>query len=126
MIRYRTQEQAPHLLFDLEGRVAGDEVHRELAGLPDVLTSLPQDFTMLAVYSEVILFEAEAVGPLFYFIAHIFDANPGLCVFVNGGKSPHPGLRAFIEKIGIDDQVAFVRTREEADERIQAFERADA
>lgn len=121
MIRYRTQERAPHLVFELGGKVAGKDVRRELADLPDVLASLPKNFVMLAVYPEVILFEADAIGPLFYFITHIFDVDPGLCVFVDGGKSPHPGLRAFIEKIGLDDQVAFVPTEEEADERIRVY-----
>jgi hypothetical protein len=125
MIRYRTQGRAPHLLFELEGRVTGTDVRRELADLPQVLASLPTDFVVLAVYPDVILFEADAIGPLFYFTTHIFDAEPGLCVFVDGGRPPHPGLRAFIEKIGLDDQVAFVLTRAEADERIRAFGRTD-
>ncbi|HKL88290.1 MAG TPA: hypothetical protein VJ884_04730 [Salinibacter sp.] len=121
MIRYRTQERAPHLLFELTGKVAGKDVRQELADLPEVLASLPSDFVVLAVYPEVILFEADAIGPLFYFITHIFDADPGLCVFVDGGQSLHPGLRAFIEKIGLEEQVAFVPSREEADVRIRAF-----
>lgn len=121
MIRYRTQERAPHLLIELEGTISGQEVRQGLADLPDVLAALPPNFVVLAVYSEVVLFQANAIGALFYFVAHIFDADPGLCVFVDGGKSPYPGLRAFIEKIGIDDQVAFVRTQAEADERIRAY-----
>jgi hypothetical protein len=126
MIRYRTQERAPHLLFELEGKVAGREVRRELADLPETLASLPPGFVVLAAYPDVILFEADAIGPLFYFITHIFEADPGLCVFVDGGKSPHPGLRTFIEKIGLDDQVVFVPTQKEADERIRAFGSPDA
>jgi hypothetical protein len=122
MVRYRTQSRAPHLLIELSGEVSGEEVRRELADLPDALASLPPDFVALAEYPAVILFKANAVGPLFYFVTHIFDAEPGLFVFVDGGQSPHPGLRAFVEQIGLDDQVAFVRTREEADDRIRAYQ----
>jgi hypothetical protein len=64
---------------------------------------------MLATYPTVTLFKP--------------DANPGLCVFVDGGQSPHPGLRAFIHQIELGDQVAFVRTREAADDRIQQYRR---
>ena len=121
MIRYCTQDEAPHLLFELEEAVSESEVRRGLAGLLDDLQTLPNDFVMLAVYPEMTFFEADAVGPLFYYVARIFDAAPGFCVFVDGGRSPHPGLRAFIEQIGLDDQVAFVPTREEADARIQQY-----
>lgn len=121
MVRYRTQERAPHLLIELEGRVSGSAVRETFADLPQTLSSLPLDFVVRIAYPEVILFEADAVGPLFYFVTHLFDAEPGFCVFVDAGASPHPGLRAFIEQIGLTDQVCFVTTREAADERIQAF-----
>lgn len=121
MIRYSTQDEAPHLLFEGEEAVSETEVRHGLDGLLDDLQSLPNDFVMLAIYPEMTYLEADAVGPLFYHVARIFDADPGLCVFVDGGRSPHPGLRAFIEQIGLDDQVAFVRTREEADARIQQY-----
>jgi hypothetical protein len=121
MVCYRTQERAPHLLIELEGRVSGSAVRQAFADLPGTLAGLPSDFVALIDYPDVILFEAEAIGPLFYFVTHLFEADPGLCVFVDGGRSPHPGLRAFIEQIGLTDQVAFVPTREAADERIRAF-----
>jgi hypothetical protein len=121
MIRYRTQSRAPHLLVELDGTVAGDQVRRAFRDLPDALSRLPAQFVMLASYPDLLLLESDAVGPLFYFVTHIFDADPGLCVFVDGGRSPHPGLRAFIERIGLDDQVHFVETPAEADERIQRF-----
>jgi hypothetical protein len=110
MIRYHTQPEAPHLLVELDGAVAGAEVREEVADLTDALSTLPDDLVMLATYPTVTLFKP--------------DANPGLCVFVDGGQSPHPGLRAFIHQIELGDQVAFVRTREAADDRIQQYRRA--
>jgi hypothetical protein len=121
MIRYRTQSRAPHLFIELEGTVDGEQVRHAFRDLPDALSRLPAQFVMLASYPDLLLLEADAVGPLFYFVTHIFDADPGLCVFVDGGRSPHPGLRAFIERIGLDDQVHFVETPAEADEQIQRF-----
>ena len=121
MARYRTQERAPHLLIELEGRVSGNAVREAFADLPDTLAALPSDFVVRVDYPDVILFEAEAIGPLFYFVTHLFDADPALCVFVDGGRSPHPGLRTFIEQIGLTDQVSFVPTQEAAEERIRAF-----
>ena len=121
MIRYRTQPDAPHLVIELDDTVSEDEARNELADLPETLSTLPDDFVMMAIYPDLTLLEAEAVGPLFYFVAHIFDAAPGLCVFVDGGQPHHPGLRAFIKKVGLDDQVAFVPTREEANTRIQQY-----
>jgi hypothetical protein len=119
MVRYRTQPEAPHLVIELDGSVSGEEVRRELAALPDDLSRLPEGFVAVAAYPDLSLFKAGAVGPLFYYVAHLFDADPGLCVFVDGGQTHHPGLRAFIEQIGIDDQVAFVPTREAAAARIR-------
>lgn len=84
-------------------------------------TSLPPDFVVRIDYPDVILFEADAVGSLFYLVTHLFDAEPGFCVFVDAGVSPHPGLRAFIKKIGLTDQVCFVPTREAADDRVRAL-----
>ena len=121
MARYRTQERAPHLLIELEGRVSGNAVREAFADLPDTLAALPSDFVVRVDYPDVILFEAEAIGPLFYFVTHLFDADPALCVFVDGGRSPHPGLRTFIEQIGLTDQVSFVPTQEAAEQRIRAF-----
>ena len=121
MIRYRTQPDAPHLVIELDDTVSGDDVRRELADLPEVLEALPDDFVMTAVYPDLTLLRFDAVGALFYYVAHIFDADPGLCVFVDGGQPHHPGLRAFIKKVGLDDQVAFVPTREEANTRIQQY-----
>jgi hypothetical protein len=119
MIRYRTQPDAPHLVIELDDTVSGEEVRRKLADLPEALQTLPDGFVMMAVYPDLTLLQFDAVGALFYFVAQIFDADPGLCVFVDGGQPHHPGLRAFIKKVGLDDQVAFVPTREEADTRIR-------
>jgi hypothetical protein len=119
MIRYRTQSDAPHLVIELDDTVSGEEVRRELADLPGTLQTLPDGFVMTAIYPDLTLLRFDAVGALFYYVAHIFDAAPGLCVFMDGGQPHHPGLRAFIKKVGLDDQVAFVPTPEEANSHIQ-------
>lgn len=119
MIRYRTQSEAPHLVIELDDTVSRDEVQRELGDLPKDLRTLPDAFVMMAVYPDLALLKFDAVGALFYFVACILDAAPGLCVFVDGGRTHHPGLRAFIEQVGVDDQVVFVPTREAAETRIQ-------
>lgn len=120
MIRYRTQERAPHLVVELEGIISEEEIRRSFSALPATLSSLPADFVLLAAYAEVVLFRAHALGPLFYNIARIFDADPQLCVFVDGTNSPSPGLRQFIEQIGFANQVVFVPSRADADDRIRA------
>ena len=124
MIRYGTYEHPPHLRIELDGRVAGPDVRRAFADLPAALEALPPGFVAQVVYPDVLLFEADAVGPLFYYVTHLFDAEPALCVFVDGGSSPHPGLRAFVERLGLTDQVCFVPTREAADEQLRAYTRA--
>lgn len=121
MIRLRTQQRAPHLVIELNDTVSGHDVRQELTNLPELLSTLPARFVALIVYSEVHFFEAETVGPLFYYVTHLFDADPGLCVFVDGGRSPHPGLRSFIHQIGLKDQSVFVPTRNEADTQIRSF-----
>jgi hypothetical protein len=120
MIQYDTHADSPHLRVDLNGRVTGSDVRRTLADLPAALAALPSGFVAQVAYPKVVFFEADAVGPLFYYVTHLFDADPAFCVFVDGGASPHPGLRAFIEQLGLTDQVCFVPTREAAAERIRA------
>jgi len=121
MIRYRTQSEAPHLVIELGDTVSRPEVRRELGELSEDLRVLPDAFVMMAVYPDLALLKFDAVGALFYFVAQIFDADPGLCVFVDGGRTHHPGLRTFIEQVGLDDQVVFVPTNEAADARIQQY-----
>lgn len=123
MIRYSTHRDAPHLVIELEGTISGEAVKGELGSLPEDLATLPDDFVMLALYPDAGLVEPEALRPLFYLVARIFEAEPKLCVFVDGGHSPHPGLRAFINQVGLDGQVAFVRTKEEAQRRIESVVR---
>jgi len=122
-IRHHTRRRAPHFVVEFSGRVSGTDVRRAFADLPDTLAALPPDFVALLVYPDLILLEPEAVPPLFYFVTYLFDADPGLCVFVDGGKSPHPGLRAFIERVSLAGQAAFVPTRAAADDRIRTFRR---
>jgi len=119
MVRFRTQQRAPHLSIELEGTVSGNDVRTAFANLPQVLRSLPDDFVALIEYPDVAYFKADAVGPLFYYVTHLFEADPGLCVFVDGGRSPHPGLRAFIKEIGLENQTVFVPTRNEADKHLR-------
>ena len=121
MIRYSTHPDAPHLVVELEGTISGATVKKELRTLPDDLASMPDQFVMLALYPDAGLVEAEALRPLFYLVAQVFEADPHLCVFVDGGHSPHPGLRSFINQIGLDGQVAFVRTKADAEKRIASL-----
>lgn len=121
MVHFRTQRQVPHLVIELSGVVSGESVRQELNDLPAVLSTLPPNFVMMVVYPNLTRVENDAVGALFYFVAHLFDADPGLCTFVDGGKSPHPGLRAFIERVARTDQIVFVPTQTEAEAHIQAF-----
>lgn len=126
MIRYRTSDRAPHLVIELEGTIDEEEIHRTFTALPSTLSSLPAGFVLLTTYVDVVLFQAHALGPLFYNIVRIFDADPQLCVFVDGTNSPYPGLRQFIEQVGLADQVAFVPSRADADDHIQASVRSAA
>ena len=122
-VRYHTRSRAPQLEIHLEGNVSGNEVRRKFADLPDALASLPRRFFAMIDYGEVILFEADALGPLFYYVTHLYDANPEFCVFVDGDQTPHPGLRAFVEQVGLENQTVFVPSRSEGHERIRAYTR---
>lgn len=123
MIRYRTRSTAPHIRIELADTVSGTEVRRELDALPDDLATMPDGFVAMAVWSELALIRESALGPLFYYVTALLYADPGLFVLVDGGRSPHPGLRSFIEQVGVDDQVTFVASREQAAERIEAYRR---
>lgn len=121
MIRYHTHDRAPHLTLELHGIISEEDLRSTLADLPTTLASLPADFVLLTTYADVLRFRAHAIGQLFYYVARIFDADPQLCVFVNGKSAVYPGLRLFIEKIGRPNQVAFVSSRADADDRIRAL-----
>lgn len=118
MIQYHLQSSAPHLRIDLSGTVSGDEVARELASLPDDLTTLPEEFMALIAYPELCLIEEDAVGPLFYAVTHLLHARPARCVFANGGHHLHPGLREYIERLARDGQVVFVESTADATRHI--------
>lgn len=122
MIRYRASDTPPHITVEARGEVSGAEVRRELSNLRRDLEALEPGFVVLALYPELILLKAGAVGPLFYYIARVFDNDPGLFVMVDGGQSPHPGLRSFVTTLGLTDQVRFAATRDEADAIIRDFE----
>lgn len=122
MIQYHLQSTAPHLRVDLVGTVSEDDVARALGPLPDDLPSLPEAFVGLIVYPKLRLIEEDAVGPLFYAVTHLFHARPALCVLVDGGHSPHPGLRSYIERLARDGQVVFVETEAEAARHIEEHE----
>lgn len=125
MIRYRASDTPPHIIVEAEGKVSGSEVRRELSTLRRDVEALEPGFVVLAVYPDLVLLKAGAVGPLFYYIARIFDNDPGLFLLVDGGQSPHPGLRSFVTTLGLHDQVRFAATRDEADAIIQAFQNDD-
>lgn len=121
MVRFHTQRRAPHLVIELSGQVSGPKVRSELQDLPDTLSSLPPQFVALALYPNLTVLDADAVGPLFYFVAHLFDADPGLCVFVDGGRAHHPGLREFINQVGLKDQTVFAPTEEAGQAHIRTY-----
>jgi hypothetical protein len=114
MISLRQSSEPPQILVEAAGSVSGAEVRRELAPLRDFLKTLEPGFTVMAVYPDLVMLKNDAVESLFYFIARIFDAEPGRFLMVDGGRSPYPGLRAFIEQLGTDGQVIFTETVEEA------------
>ncbi len=119
MIQYRLQSSPPHLRIDLADTVSRDEVRRELAPLPDDLTTVPEGFVALVVYPNLHLIEEDAVGPLYYAVTHLLHAQPARCVFVNGGHHTHPGLREYIERLARDGQVVFVETEADAAQHIE-------
>ena len=114
VIHFHTADEAPHLVIEMSGPMTRDAVCLGFDRFLTVLASLPPQFVMLATYPDVARIDPDAVGPLFSVVVRLFDADPGLCVFVDGGKSLHPGLRDFIIRVGGESQVAFVPTVAEA------------
>jgi hypothetical protein len=114
VIHFHTADEAPHLVIEMSGPMTRDAVCLGFDRFLTVLGSLPPQFVMLATYPDVARIDPDAVGPLFSVVVRLFDADPGLCVFVDGGKSLHPGLRDFIIRVGGESQVAFVPTVAEA------------
>jgi len=122
MISYRHSTTAPHILVRASGSVSGAEVRQELAPLREHLESMEPGFTVLAVYPELVMLKPDAVGALFYYIARLFDAEPKHFIMVDGGQSPHPGLRAFVQQLGVEGQLQFIETLEKAEAFIRASE----
>jgi len=121
MIRLRIADEAPHIYVRGSGTLTEAEIRKELAALPDYLDAAPPGFVLLAEYPDLLLIEPDAVGPLFYYIARIFEAQPGLAVFTTGGKERHPGLRAFMSQIDTHGSLRVVHTRAEADRIIDEY-----
>lgn len=121
MIAYSLHDAAPHLRITLRGTLARTEVEEELASLPENLAGLSSQFVARIAYEDLVHIDDATAEVLYYFVTHLFDANPGLCVFVHGGHSPHPGLREYIEQLARAEQVAFVETPEAAARRIEQF-----
>lgn len=115
MIRYHTYDHPPHLHLELDGTITGRDVRHVLADLPNALQRLPPAFLALITYADVLRFHTDATGPLFYFIAHILSAEPGLSIFVEGPPTSHAGLRHFISKVGRFDRLLFVREQKDAE-----------
>lgn len=114
MLRYTSSSTSPHVYVEASGMVTASEVRSALSPLPDDLDAMPTDFVVLAEYPDLILIKDDAVGPLFYYVARLFDAEPSLAVFVTGGERKHPGLRQFIETLGRDHEIQIVDTMKEA------------
>jgi len=114
MLRYTSSSTPPHVHVEASGRVTAPEVRDALSPLPDDLDAMPDGFVVLAEYPKLILIEEGAVGPLYYYVARLFDAEPRLALFVTGGEQKHPGLRQFIETLSRDHQIQIVDTIAEA------------
>jgi hypothetical protein len=122
MVRFRATDEAPHIHVELSGLITGPEVRAQLAGLPAALDAAPDGFVFLAEYPDLIRFEDDAVGPIFYHVARIFAAEPGLVLFVTGGDEKHPGLRTFVDQVDTHDVHHYVDTLDEADRLMGEFE----
>lgn len=121
MITYRESHEPPHLIVEASGSISGAEVRRALDPMRERLDTINPGFVMMALYPNLVMFKSDAVESLFYYIARVFDADPGLFIMVDGNQSPHPGLRAFVEQLGESDQVQFVETRGDAQAMVNAF-----
>jgi len=121
MITYRQSNEPPHLVVEASGSISGAEVRRALNPVRERLDEIEPGFVMMALYPDLVMFKSDAVEALFYYIARVFDAEPGLFIMVDGNQSPHPGLRAFVEQLGESDQVQFVETADDAQALINAF-----
>jgi hypothetical protein len=118
VVHFHTAEDAPHLVVELSGPMTHDAVCLGFDRFLTVLSSLPPQFVLLATYPDVPHIDPDAVGPLFSVVVRLFDAEPSLCVFVDGGRSLHPGLRNFITRVGGENRIAFVPTIDDAIDRI--------
>jgi len=121
MITYHPSDTPPHIVVEAEGFLSGPEVRRVLAPMKDHLRALEPGFVIMALYPDLVMLKGEAIETLFYYIARVFDADPGLFVMVDGNHSPHPGLRAFVEQLGEENQVQFVAAREEGEALIDEY-----
>ncbi|PEN13130.1 hypothetical protein CRI94_10800 [Longibacter salinarum] len=115
MISLRHSKTSPEIVVEAEGSVSGADVRRELAPMRDLLEDIEPGFVLMTVYPNLVMLQPDAIGALFYYVARVFDANPGLFILVDGGRSPHPGLRSFVQQLGIKGQVEFAATVEEAE-----------
>lgn len=123
MITYRESSKPPHIIVKASGSISGAEVRRALRPMRERLNTIEPGFVMMALYPNLVMFKSDAVESLFYYIARVFESDPGLFIMVDGNRSPHPGLRAFVEQLGQSDQVQFVETRDDAQPLINAYMR---
>lgn len=121
MITYHPSDIPPQIVVEAEGSLSGPEVRRVLAPMHDQLRELQPGFVIIALYPDLVMLKGDAIEALFYYIARVFDADPGLFVMVDGNHSPHPGLRAFVEQLSEENQVQFVATREEGEALIDEY-----
>lgn len=123
MITYRQSNEPPHLVVEASGSISGAEVRRALNPMRERLNTIEPGFVIMALYPNLVMFKSDAVEALFYYIARVFDSEPGLFIMVDGNQSPHPGLRTFVEQLGESGQVEFVKTKDDAQALIDTFMR---
>jgi hypothetical protein len=121
MITYRQSAEPPHILVEASGSISGAEVRRALDPMRERLDTIEPGFVIMALYPDLVMFKSDAVETLFYYIARVFESEPGLFIMVDGNQSPHPGLRAFVEQLGESGQVEFVETTDDAQALIDRY-----
>lgn len=123
MIRYRVTSTVPEVVVHASGVVTADSLRHAFGTFPDDLRALDPGFVLVVHHPALVMFETEAMGLLFTLIARVFDAEPGLVVFVDGGRTLNAGLRSFIERLDTEGRARFVPTKGEADRLVRRFGR---
>jgi hypothetical protein len=121
MIRYRITSSVPEVVVHASGVVTADSLRHAFDTFPGDLRTLDPGFVLVVHHPALVMFEAEAVGLIYTLVARVFDAEPGLVVFVDGGRTLNEGLRGFIDRLDTEGRARFVSTKQEADGLVRRF-----